>query len=93
MLSWAFTLGKFLLPTREQSGGIVQTWPIPNSRSGSDGSSCVQRDARSATRPVRLNGLASGGMPCIAGRMVISGRIGDVCAELERLNQLELAQP
>lgn len=93
MLSWTFASNRSLLPKRERSGGILRTLPFnANPRSGSDLSPCVQRDARSATRPVRVIGLAADGMPCIAGRMVIIGRIGDVCAELERLIQLELSQ-
>ncbi len=93
MLCWIFSSRKSLLPGRERSGRIVRTLPfIANFKSGSDLSQCVQRDARSPTRPMRVIGLAAGGMPCIGGTMVISGRIGDVCAELERLNQLELSQ-
>lgn len=38
--------------------------------------------------PVRVIRLAeTGGRPDVAGRMVISGRMADVCAELDRLEQ------
>lgn len=41
-------------------------------------------------RPLRVVRVAeSGPTPAIAGRMVISGRMADVCAELDRLAALE----
>jgi len=46
-----------------------------------------------ATRPLRvLRVVEPGHAPASAGRMVISGRMADVCAELDRLAALEAAQ-
>jgi hypothetical protein len=45
----------------------------------------ARRSARPATRPLRV--VHSG-----HGRLVISGRLADVCAELDRLAALEAAQ-
>lgn len=43
-------------------------------------------------RPLRvLRVVDDGHGPCTAGRMVISGRMADVCAELDRLAALEAA--
>lgn len=43
-------------------------------------------------RPLRvLRVVDDGHAPCTAGRMVISGRMADVCAELDRLAALEAA--
>lgn len=43
-----------------------------------------------ARRPLRvLRVVDAGHAPCSAGRMVISGRMADVCAELDRLVALE----
>jgi len=48
--------------------------------------------ARRGTRPLRvLRVVDSGHASTTAGRMVISGRMADVCAELERLAALETA--
>lgn len=47
-----------------------------------------------ATSPRRLKivrELEAGVSPCCAGRMVISGRMADVCAELDRMVQKEAA--
>lgn len=47
-----------------------------------------------ATSPRRLKivrELEAGVSPCCAGRMVISGRMADVCAELDRMAQREAA--
>lgn len=57
-----------------------------------------RRHAPTAQRPiaapaVRMRRLSeSGQRPEQAGRMVISGRMADVCAELDRLAQREAAQ-
>jgi len=43
-------------------------------------------------RPLRVVRVAEAGpAPAVAGRMVISGRMADVCAELDRLAALETA--
>ena len=44
-------------------------------------------------RPLRVVRVMDGGhVPASAGRMVISGRMADVCAELDRLAALEARQ-
>ena len=46
--------------------------------------------ARPAGKPLRVVRVVEAAAPrAIAGRMVISGRMADVCAELERLAALE----
>ncbi|GAB3474723.1 hypothetical protein GCM10011496_26500 [Polaromonas eurypsychrophila] len=48
-----------------------------------------------ATAPRRLKVIRefeAGISPSCAGRMVISGRMADVCAELDRMSQRETAQ-
>ncbi|MBC7468516.1 MAG: hypothetical protein H7322_04235 [Ramlibacter sp.] len=48
------------------------------------------RNALPARRPLRVVRVVDGcHAPASAGRMVISGRMADVCAELERLAALE----
>lgn len=47
----------------------------------------VKSPLRSGLRVVRV--VDSGDSPSCAGRMVISGRISDVCAELERMSQVQ----
>jgi len=46
--------------------------------------------ARPTTRPLRVVRVFEGPrVPASAGRMVISGRMADVCAELDRLAAME----
>ncbi len=59
-------------------------------------------DGAAASTPGRLSARASSSglrivrefdsavSPCCAGRMVISGRMADVCAELERMSQADV---
>lgn len=54
---------------------------------GTSGKSGAKSSLRSQLRVVREFDLAVG--PSCAGRMVISGRMADVCAELERMSQGE----
>lgn len=50
------------------------------------------RSASQGRRPLRvLRVVDAGHAPSTAGRMVISGRMADVCAELDRLAALEAA--
>jgi hypothetical protein len=49
--------------------------------------------ARPVARPVRVVRVFEGPrVPAAAGRMVISGRMADVCAELDRLAAIEARQ-
>jgi hypothetical protein len=65
--------------------------------------SCGPLAARTAPQPQRIQAVASPALRVLrvtesdqrvkgAGRMVISGRMADVCAELDRLAALEAAQ-
>jgi len=46
----------------------------------------VQRPAPHAAKPLRVVRVVEASAPrAVAGRMVISGRMADVCAELDRL--------
>jgi hypothetical protein len=50
----------------------------------------AQRPAAPAAKPLRVLRVVEPAAPrTIAGRMVISGRLADVCAELDRLAALE----
>jgi hypothetical protein len=50
------------------------------------------RQCEKARRPLRVVRLVEGsGAPASAGRMFMSGRMADVCAELDRLAALEAA--
>ena len=50
----------------------------------------VRADASEAAKPLRVVRILDPGAPRAgAGRMVISGRMADVCAELDRLAALE----
>jgi hypothetical protein len=52
------------------------------------------RHCEKARRPLRVvRVLEGGGAPASAGRMFMSGRMADVCAELDRLAALEAAAP
>ena len=49
---------------------------------------------KAVARPLRVLRVVDAGQPPAgAGRMVISGRLADVCAELDRLAALEAATP
>ena len=60
-----------------------QAAPLPGHELRPAGRSCAQRPLR-VLRVVEANHA-----PASAGRMVISGRMADVCAELDRLAALE----
>lgn len=49
------------------------------------------RPCEKARRPLRVVRVVEGGAPASAGRMFMSGRMADVCAELDRLAALEAA--
>lgn len=52
--------------------------------------SAAQRTAQGAAKPLRVVRVVEASAPrSVAGRMVISGRLADVCAELDRLAALE----
>ncbi|WP_298929363.1 hypothetical protein [uncultured Ramlibacter sp.] len=56
---------------------------------GATGHNCAHK---ALTRPLRVLRVLDEGQPRAgAGRMVISGRMADVCAELDRLAALEAA--
>jgi hypothetical protein len=65
--------------TRRQAAGRIQSEP-----SGSSGPASASR--HSTRRPVRILHAAS---RTEVGRMVIAGRMADVCAELERMTVCE----
>jgi hypothetical protein len=53
----------------------------------------IERSGATARRPLRvLRVVESNAAPAHAGRMLISGRMADVCAELDRLAAKEAAQ-
>ena len=64
-----------------------QVPPAPSPASPQAGSACLKKSRPSRLKVVRE--FEPGVSPACAGRMVISGRIADVCAELERMSQRE----
>lgn len=98
-----FTFGSLLAPLQGLLGLFVGPAPAPAikpvaahahpmraaapSTALRTGQKCPQRRAH---RPLRVLRVADGS-PAGAGRMVISGRMADVCAELDRLAALESA--
>ena len=70
------------------SGAVVRLVAPPTSRPATPiGQLCVQ-----SRRPLRVVRVMESGQPCThGGRMVISGRMADVCAELDRLAAREAA--
>lgn len=57
---------------------------------GGTGGAFLSGSAPRALRPLRVMRVQEAGQPgATAGRMVISGRIADVCAELDRLAACE----
>lgn len=62
---------------------------VPNQRAGSR---WPAKSAHAKARPLRVVRVVDAAhSPASAGRMVISGRMADVCAELDRLAALEAA--
>jgi hypothetical protein len=94
-----FTFGRLVAPLRSLVQWLVRSPAVPCRRpeggaatsfTGSRAAPC----GRSETlhRPLRVvRVLEASRAPAGAGRMFISGRMADVCAELERLAALEAA--
>lgn len=81
------SLLRWLVPT----GQIVPVTPVlrPVTIAPAGGNSCRVLPAR---RPLRVVRVVEAGQPrSQVGRMVISGRMADVCAELDRLAAVETA--
>lgn len=64
----------------------VQVRPSPA------GTRTESRPATRPSRPLRVVRVTEAGKPRTDGRVVLSGRLEDVCAELDRLAALEAAQ-
>jgi hypothetical protein len=100
-----FNMGGLLAPVQNLLGWLVQVPPRkaaasqqarPATAHSSDLRACTSWTAlnrcdrpRRALRVVRV--VETCPAPLAAGRMVISGRMADVCAELDRLAALEAA--
>jgi hypothetical protein len=64
--------------------------PAPVPRRATHQPRPAQRIAAPASKPLRVVRVVEASAPrAVAGRMVISGRMADVCAELDRLAALE----
>lgn len=69
----------------------VQVRPSqPGTPAGATERSC--RSAVLPSRPLRVVRMAEAGAPRAGARVLLSGRMEDVCAELDRLAALEAAQ-
>lgn len=78
---------RWLMPTALPRSTGVDDAGLGFSANGFDASrQCLARPARAAIRPLRIvRVLDHDSSPANVGRMVISGRMADVCAELDRL--------
>ena len=69
-------------------GHVASTAPLPCTNA----TAAIVRNSRPAQRPLRVVRVMEAGQPrSQVGRMVISGRMADVCAELDRLAACEAA--
>lgn len=76
------------------TAGVMRPVPVKSgaSRSSSSWTTLPGSCHKNPRRPLRVVRVAEAGpAPATAGRMVISGRMADVCAELDRLAALETA--
>ena len=81
-----FTLNGLLAPMRALAGWLVS--PAPHAMPAPPATATpILVPVRKPLRVVRV--VEACGAPAAAGRMVISGRMADVCAELDRLAALE----
>jgi hypothetical protein len=90
-----FTFGSLLAPLQGLLGLFVGPAPAPAIKPVAAHAHPMRaagqkHPQRRAHRPLRVLRVADGS-PAGAGRMVISGRMADVCAELDRLAALESA--
>lgn len=73
-------------PSAPRVTGAVSALPCTNA------TAAIVRSNRPAQRPLRVVRVMEAGQPrSQVGRMVISGRMADVCAELDRLAACEAA--
>ena len=80
--------------TQHQANSVRRAMPVKPgaSRSSSSWTTLPGSCHKKPRRPLRVVRVAEAGpAPAVAGRMVISGRMADVCAELDRLAALETA--
>ena len=80
--------------TQHQAKSTRRAVPVKPgaSRSSSSWTTLPGSCHKKPRRPLRVVRVAEAGpAPAVAGRMVISGRMADVCAELDRLAALETA--
>ena len=85
-----FSFSGLVAPLQSLVGWCMDAAPRRASRSRR--AAARQRPVPAMGRPLRvLRVVEACHAPASAGRMVISGRMADVCAELERLAELEAA--
>lgn len=77
---------------RSHSHAFVETAPCPAVARGFTASASGARHCADKVMPLRVLRVVESDMPrSSTGRMVISGRMADVCAELDRLVEREAA--
>lgn len=87
LLGWVFGP----IPQRRHRAAVVRTADL-HSQPGRGHVAWAPPRPHAAGKPLRvLRVVEESHGPCSAGRMVISGRMADVCAELDRLAALETA--
>jgi hypothetical protein len=81
------------LHMRNQALPVVPRAPSQiNRQSSTHAPSVAVRHTAGKVMPLRVLRVVESGQPrCCTGRMVISGRMADVCAELDRLVEREAA--
>ncbi|MBX9870466.1 MAG: hypothetical protein K2X75_00575 [Burkholderiaceae bacterium] len=79
-------LRRLASPTSQRPAASAPALPCSNAMAA------IVRNSRPAQRPLRVVRVMEAGQPrSQVGRMVISGRMADVCAELDRLAASEAA--
>jgi hypothetical protein len=79
-------------PARETPGRVVAPVPCPAALRGAEASMQSIRNKGLKAVPLRVLRVVDSDLPrSSTGRMVISGRMADVCAELDRLVEREAA--
>jgi len=93
-----FTFGSLLAPLQGLMSLFMSPAPAPAAiktvagRANPVRAAATFHSEKRTQRPLRVLRVTEGGRAAVgAGRMVISGRMADVCAELDRLAALEAA--
>ena len=84
---------RWIAPRRRKPYADLRYVAIRPACTARGGANQKQQEAASETKPLRVIRVVDGRSACNSSRVVISGRMADVCAELDRLAALEAHQP